>query len=351
MSAADDTVAAHPEELSVQDAGDYLRRHGIIAGAVEIEPLSGGISNVVLRARFGGDCLVVKQSLPRLRVDAVWEFDRRRVFVERDCMQYLGRLLPPGTVPRVRFSDEPSYVFGMSCAPPGGVVWKDALMRGEVQPHVALQAGALLAQLQTRAAADPFARERFEDRTVLWEGRLHPYHRTAAAVNPALSEVIEEEVQRTLAVRRTLVLGDFAPKNTIVYPERMLILDFEVAHFGDPAFDPAFCLTHLVLKAIHFPNRASAYLEAARAFWRSYREGISGELAEGIEWGTARELACLLLARIDGKSRIEYLTDEPPRRAARDLAGEALRQRLAHPAEIIDEAQRRLTGGPVPSAR
>lgn len=351
MNAAEGALAAHPEELSEQDAGEYLRRRGIVSGALEIDQLSGGISNVVLRARFGRDCLVIKQSLPRLRVEAVWEFDRRRVFVERDCMEYLGRLLEPGTVPRVRFSDEPSFLFAMSCAPPGGVVWKDALLRGDVQPQVAVRAGALLAQLQTRAAKDPFARERFHDRTVLWEGRLDPYHRTAAAANPTLSELIEEEVQRTLAVRRTLVLGDFAPKNTIVYPERLLILDFEVAHFGDPAFDPAFCLNHLLLKAIHFRARADDYLDAGWAFWRSYRDGIADGLAEGIECGTARELACLLLARIDGKSRIEYLTGEQPRQLARQLAADALRRRIADPAAILDEARRRLTGTAVRSAR
>jgi Phosphotransferase enzyme family len=329
-------------ELNADTAVAYLTERGAISGRAEVEPLGGGISNVVLRVRSAGDCFVVKQSLPRLRVEAVWEVDRKRIFVERDCMRYLGNILAPGTVPDVRFSDDGNFLFAMSCAPPGGFNWKEALLRGEIDVVAAERAGALLAALQVRTAADPVVRERFADRTVLFQGRIDPYHRTAAAANPSLGRLIEEEVERLLAAQRTLVLGDYAPKNTLVYPSRLLLLDFEVAHWGDPAFDPAFWLNHLLLKAIRFSDRAPRYLAAARAFWRVYRAGLAGDCAVGIEWGTTRELACLLLARIDGKSKIEYITDESQRAFARDLATDVLVTRLAHPNDVFTEAEQRL---------
>lgn len=334
--------AHHCDELTVENAVVYLRRRGAISAPADVVPLSGGISNVVLRVHSQGDCFVIKQSLPRLRVEAVWEFDRRRILVERDCMAYLGSLLPPGTVPEVRFSDEANFLFAMSCAPPGGVVWKDALLRGEIEIETAERAGALLAELQLRSAADAAARERFADRTVLLQGRIDPYHRTAALANPSLRPLIEEEVGRMLGTRRTLVLGDYSPKNTIVYPDGLLILDFEVAHFGDPAFDPAFCLNHLLLKAIRFPERLASYVAAARAFWRTYRAKLGGECAAGIEHATARELGCLLLARIDGKSKVEYLTAEPQRAFARRLAADVLVERVSDPEEVFAEAERRI---------
>jgi len=334
--------APEPVELTPENARGYLRQRGFGTDGMEIEALGWGISNVVLRVRTADECFVVKQSLPRLRVEALWEFDRRRNHVERDCMDYLGSVLPPGSVPRVRFSDPANFVFAMSCAPAGGVLWKEALLRGDIDVGAAERAGALLAELQQRAAADPVCRERFDDRSVLAQGRIDPYHRTAAAANPQLRRPIEEEIERMLATRRTLVLGDYAPKNTFVYPDGLLILDFEVAHWGDPSFDPAFCLNHLLLKAIRWPERADRYLTAARAFWRAYRGGVSGECAVGVEWGAARELACLLLARIDGKSRIEYIEDEPQRVFARRLAAHTLVERLAHPEEILEEAERRL---------
>ncbi len=332
-------------ELDPDNAAVYLRDRGVLGeGPVEVEALGWGISNTVLKVRTREGCLVVKQSLPRLRVEAVWEFDRARILVERECMQCLGELLPAGTVPEVRFCDDANFVFAMSCAPPGGVLWKEALLRGEIDVSAAQRAGTLLSEVQLRAAADTTMRERFADRTVLIQGRVDPYHRTAAAANPSLRPLIEEEIERMLATTRTLVLGDYAPKNTFVYPDHLLILDFEVAHWGDPAFDPAFCLNHLLLKAIRFSERAVSYLDAARCFWRAYRGGLSGVCTFGIERATARELGCLLLARIDGKSKIEYITDEETRGFARDLAAHVLRAGVAHPEEVIAEAGERIAG-------
>jgi 5-methylthioribose kinase len=329
-------------ELDRRAAEAYLRSRGLVSGPAKVEPLGGGISNVVLRVRSGADCFVVKQSLPRLRVEAVWEFDRRRIFVERDCMLYLGGILPPGTVPEVRFSDDANFLFAMSCAPPGGVNWKEALLRGDVETAPAVRAGELLAALQTRTAGDSGVRERFADDTVLIQGRIDPYHRTAAKANPALRSLIEEEVERTLTTKRTLVLGDYSPKNTIVYPNSVLLLDFEVAHYGDPAFDPAFCLNHLLLKAIRFPERSRRYLAAGRSFWHAYRDALHADPTADIEWTTTRELACLLLSRIDGKSKVEYITDEGDRSFARRLAADVLIARFEHPQDVLTEAERRL---------
>jgi 5-methylthioribose kinase len=123
-----------------------------------------------------------------------------------------------------------------------------------------------------------------------------------------------------LASRLTLVHGDYSPKNIFVFPGHVLTLDFEVAHFGDPAFDSAFCLNHLLLKAMNFAERAAAYLDAARSFWRTYTQRLAPQLAREIEVATVRELGCLLLARIDGKSKVEYITEEAIRDRVRHIA-------------------------------
>jgi 5-methylthioribose kinase len=316
------------QTLSVAAAESYLRARGLVpdGAGVEVEELGWGISNVVLRARVGRDCLVLKQSLPELRVEDEWHFDRSRIVVERRCLAYLAEILPAGRVPEVRFADDDNFLFGMACAPAGGLLWKEELLGGRIDLRAAEHAGGLLADIHRGAALDGRARELFADRTVLIQGRIDPYHRTAAARNPQLAPLIEAEVERLLGERTTLVLGDYSPKNIFVYRDHALVLDLEVAHFGDPAFDTAFCLTHLVLKAFAFPERAQAYARAATTFWTSYTEGIGGAAGplEDIEAHTVRELGCLLLARIDGKSKIEYVTDERTKDAIRERAGEIL---------------------------
>ena len=207
-------------ELDARTAGPYLQEHGVAPPDTEVtvKELGWGISNVVLRASWPGACIVVKQSLPKLRVEDDWPFDRDRIVGERDCMEYLAALLPPGSVPDVVFSDDPSFAFGMTCVPGEGVLWKQALLDGQIDVEAARRAGRLLAAVHRESTGDGRARERFASQTVLIQGRLDPYHLTAAEAHPELAPRIHAEVERLLATRRALVLGDYSPKNLFVYP-------------------------------------------------------------------------------------------------------------------------------------
>jgi aminoglycoside phosphotransferase (APT) family kinase protein len=304
--------------LSAANVADYLRGRGVLPAGAEarVAPLSGGISNVVLRVDWAEGSVVVKQSLPALRVEERWEFDPARIVVERKCMVALGTLLPAGAVPAVIDADDRELVLTMSCAPDGGVVWKDALLRGELDPAVARRAGELLGRVHAGSAGDEALAESFDDLMPLVEGRIAPYHRTAARAHPDLAALIEADAERLMTQRRALVLGDYSPKNLISYPDRLLVLDFEVAHWGDPAFDAAFMLTHLALKAVHLRERHAEYLAAARAVWDAY-SSVAGA-AGAYEADVVNELGVLLICRVDGMSRAEYL-DEPSRALVREL--------------------------------
>lgn len=317
--------ASEPDQLTIATAPDFLRAAGVLPAdtSVEVTELGWGISNLVLKLVWSNGCVVVKQSLPKLRVTADWPFDRDRTLVERDCLILLGQLVP-GAVPDVVFCDEQRYVLVMSCVPVRGELWKAALMAGRVDTRVAARAAELLARVHLGAASVKGARDRFADQTVLIQGRTDPYHVTAATAHPELASAIEHEVERMLATRVTLTLGDYSPKNIFVFEDRVMAIDFEVAHWGDPAFDVAFCLTHLVLKALHFGSGGDEYLAAAGRFWARYRQ-LAPRLAS--EEAVVRELGCLLLARIDGKSPVEYIQREGTKDQARDLAADLISRR------------------------
>ncbi len=333
-----DPASARPSprpELSPNTVAAYLGARGLLpeGSPVRAQSLSGGISNIVLRVDWDGGAVVVKQSLPMLRVDAPWPFDPRRVLTECDCLQALGDLLPTGAVPRVLDVDADLLALTMTCAPDGGTVWKDALLRGDVDLEVARRSGVLLATVHRKSAPDGAMRERFADLMPMVEGRIEPYHRTAAAAHPDLAPLIARDVERLTTQRRALVLGDFSPKNLLVYADYVLALDFEVAHWGDPAFDTAFLMAHLVGKSVHLADRADLYLAAARAFWAAYRDAAGPAGAGAAD--TATELAVLLLCRVDGKSRLEYL-DAAGRERLRSLAPQLLAAPPAHPDALLD---------------
>jgi 5-methylthioribose kinase len=295
-------------ELDVGNCEAYLRSMGVVPAdtPVVVDVLAGGVSNIVLRATWPEGAVVVKQSLPQLRVDVRWDFDRARIFVERDCLQELETLLP-GLAPQVVFSDQSEFAIGITLAPDGGEVWREQLERGIVDLPATRNAASALAHLQVRSAADaPRLSRRFEDQMPLIQGRVDPFHRRIAAQHPHLAEIINAEVTRMLGTRRALVHGDYSPKNVIVYPDRILLLDCEVAHWGDPAFDAAFLLCHLLLDGAQEPDFADVFASVAVEAWRTYR--TQGGLAD--DASVIAELGCLLLARVDGKSPLAHLRGE-----------------------------------------
>ena len=192
---ASDTVR---DLLTVDSVGAYLRERGVVPVGVHTSAteLAGGISNVVLRVDFDGRSVVVKQALARLRVPDVWEFDPKRIFVECACMEVLGTILPDGDVPTVLDIDRAALTFVMSCAPKGGVNWKAALLRGDVDPVAVRHVAEQLGRIHREAQALPDLAVRFADLMPLIEGRINPYHRATALANPDLADAITEDIVR-----------------------------------------------------------------------------------------------------------------------------------------------------------
>lgn len=299
--------------LTTESFEDYAQRQPELAGeAWRARLLGGGVSNTVMLAEGAqsGRRLVFKQALGQLRVKEVWLADQARIHREAASIRALAPLLPTGAVPTVAFEDRANFIYAMEAAPAGSDDWKTRLMRGEASEAVARQAAAILNALARGTMDAPQWREEFGDQHCFDQLRLDPYYRFTAARHPDLRGAFEEAI--ALARRpRAMVHGDFSPKNLLVSPAgAVTLIDLEVVHYGDPAFDAAFLLNHLLLKAAHG-------LPGARELGRV----CARELA-WLEPDSTRHLGCLHLARVDGKSPAEYLTEgerERVRRSAREM--------------------------------
>jgi aminoglycoside phosphotransferase (APT) family kinase protein len=334
--------AAGSESRSILDDAEAVRRFlvaplGLDPAGAEIEFLAGGVSSAVIRVVTGSRCFVIKQALPRLRVEAPWFSRPERSAIEARCAEVLTGLLP-GSVPRVMRVVAESSAFVMECAPPGSETWKARLMRGAVDLGTATAAGVLLARIHTATAASPGLASDFADQSFFVELRVEPYLGHTASRHPDLAGELEAIADGLGGPGICLVHGDYSPKNLLVTPAGdLLLLDHEVAHWGHPAFDVAFAVSHLCLKSVHFGG-AGQYHESAASFLETYRAISSvAEVATGPLCG--RLLAGLMLARVDGKSPVEYLTDDD-KSTVRRLAGRALRERVADPDAVLDAVRR-----------
>lgn len=316
--------------LTPDSAGRYLsRREGAsgVANAVEAVELGGGVSNRVVMVRGTEDCLVLKQPRPNLAVEADWPADVDRVHNEAAATRVYGSILEPtelpAAVPAVRFEDDENHVVGFECAPDDARMWKADLLEGRVDVRVAETVGRVLGAVHREAAEDPELLAPFESKLPFDQLRIDPYHREVARRHPDVAEAVGAATDRLLDSDRTLVHGDYSPKNVLVEDGetfRAWILDFEVAHRGAPAFDTAFMLNHLFIKSVYNADLGAEYRDAARAFFDAYEERVPWD----IEAETVEELGVLMLARVDGKSPVEYVERAETKRTLRRIAKRTL---------------------------
>ncbi|HWM12732.1 MAG TPA: phosphotransferase, partial [Solirubrobacteraceae bacterium] len=230
-----------------------------------------------------------------------WFADEERLVTEGLALRLAGDL-NPDAVPRVIDLDPRTRTLVMERAPRSWRDWRAELLRGEVDPDVGARLGRLLGAWHRETASRPSLLSAFTDHTAFVQLRIDPFHRTVAARHPDLSADIEAVVDRLLSRRECLVHGDFSPKNVLVGQDGLWVIDWEVAHVGDPGFDLAYLLCHLTLKAVHRAGDAPRYRDTAAAFLEAYGAAPDAELGAGV--------ACLLLARVDGKSPADYLTPD-----------------------------------------
>ncbi len=309
-------------ELTSESIAPLLASSGLIAlgDPLTLTPLPGGVSNDVVLIESAKGRWVLKRALPKLKTAQAWTADVRRVLREADALAYLAPRLEPGAVPRLVARDDARFLIVMEAAPPSARNWKELLMSGAADPGVAGRAGALLGEIHGRTAGDPEAERRFGAASNFSELRLDPYFGSAARARPECAGALDRLVRKLRSRRVCLVHGDYSPKNMLVAEGRLVLLDYEVVHWGDPSFDATFCLAHLLLKALRFPERSAAYLDLADAFTKGYRTRAPGWLADATLGDAPFVLGGMLLARVDGKSPVEYLTTPRQKDAVRCVA-------------------------------
>jgi 5-methylthioribose kinase len=293
-----------------QQIANVLRNVGIGAPVVAIETLTGGVSSDIFRVDLGDRELCVKFAIDQLRVASEWRASVERSAADYGWLAFVGAAFP-GLVPPLLGFDAKNHAIVMDfLAPREHPVWKARLLAGDIDPDFAAAVGARLASIHSRSAATPRLAESFANAEDFAALRLDPYLRFTAARHPDLAEALETLAGDLDRTRIALVHGDISPKNILCGPEGPVFIDAECATYGDPGFDIAFCLNHLMIKSIVFPAFRNLHEASASALWSAYRAEIDWEPRAALQARVARILPALMLARADGKSPLEYLTPE-----------------------------------------
>lgn len=304
---------------------------------VVAHPLSGGVASDIAMVSVGDKKLCVKFALPKLKVQADWFAPVHRNAAEYAWLEAAASVAPEGAIALYGQSRE-LHGFAMEYLDDeNAYLWKTALLNEAEPQGEAAAVGDLLGRIHATSTKPEFDTRAFQNRDDFQALRIEPYLLYTASQHEDIAAPLQQLAKQLYDASDVLVHGDVSPKNIFFRAGCPVMLDAECATMGDASFDLAFCLNHIVLKAIHLPASRQPYLASAAQFWHAYSRWVSWEPAASIETRVCRLLPALMLARVDGKSPVEYLS-EKERTCVRELA----RQCIKSPVDRLSELLQRI---------
>lgn len=289
---------------------EYLFSHNLIKDNVTCSNLPGGVSNRTVLVEHGrSGHWVIKQALEKLRVEADWFSDPQRIHHEANGLRWLATLIGEEAVPGFVFEDHHEHILIMEAVARPHFNYKTLLLEQPPKPNHARDFANLLAAIHRHSF---FQRDElapiFADTSFFESLRLEPYYGYAAGRVPEAAGWLLELMQQTRTRKLTLVHGDYSPKNVLIYNDQLVLLDHEVIHFGDPAFDIGFSMAHFLSKAHYRADLRGTFIDTAQHYWQTYFKQTGDEPWAGeLEYFCVQHTLACLLARVAGKSMLEYL--------------------------------------------
>jgi 5-methylthioribose kinase len=253
---------------ALDDAGlpAWLEARGVLlAAGARVEPAGDGNINWVRRVTAAdGARVIVKQARPALERFPQYRVDTARIVFEARYGAVLRRMVPgqARVLPKLVLFDEPERVLVMEDVSPAERL--DSLLDGgRAEPATLFALGEFLGAVhRTTAAEAPLLAREFANDEMR---RLHgehiftlPFEPNDFPIEPRLRALADEalakpRVRAEIAAlrasyyesRESLVHGDVQAGNVLVQGERPRLLDAEIAHVGDPAFDLGQAFAHV----------------------------------------------------------------------------------------------------------
>ena len=304
-----------------EDLLRYLLEKDLISDPqkAQVHYFSGGVSGTAVLVCENGNKMLVKQAMGKLKVRDIWECDPKRIQVEHNALLVYEKIIPD-CVPAPISYDEKNYIMIREAVPEDWHMWKEALLDGELNYQVAEKAIRALVTIHNSTAISDEVREQFQDSQFFYSLRINPYIEYVVEKYPFLKNRAQQVIDFLMNQRIALIHGDYSPKNILTRDAQICILDLEVAYFGNPCFDVAFFANHFLLKAVYRKEWGAGYLAMLSYMMKLYFSNVSYMESIAVEEQTVQTIGFLFLARVDGKSPVEYLTNENDKELVRKLA-------------------------------
>ena len=304
--------------------------------------LTGGVASEIWKVETGNKIYCIKRALPKLKVAADWFAPIERNRFEVAWCRIVGKIVP-GSAPHIFYHDDEKMLCCMEFLDPADyALWKDELRGGRGDPSHAEKVGRNLGRIHSASASDKAIHAQFPRIDIFHAIRLEPYLEATASKHPELKDALFGLSKTTGDTRPVMIHGDTSPKNILLGPNGPVFIDAECACMGDPAFDLAFCLKHFLLKCLWVPAEQEKFLKNFEVMVNAYLAEVTWEDRDALEARTAKLLPGLFLGRVDGKSPVEYVTEEAQKNKVRRCATELLVSRPTRLMDVVEHWKKEL---------
>jgi 5-methylthioribose kinase len=312
-------------ELTEENLPEYLKNAGFIPQnePIAVEKVGDGNINWVRRVRTDAGSWVVKQARPALERFPEYRSSTERIVFEARFFHTVAPFDAENVCPRVLRFDPEQRVLVLEDL--GDAERLDAaLARGADVTSTACSLARFLGAVH-RGTRDGALAARFANGEMRQLHGDHIFHlpfrendfplskRVAECAaelraDTGLLQTIDSVHRRYLEPRGCLVHGDVQPANVLLSAGGPKLLDAEIAHVGDPAFDLGQLLGHLLLPAAARgePEAAEA---AVAASWGAYESAWDGDPPFAFA-DAARHGGIELLRRTLGAARLPAVASD-----------------------------------------
>jgi 5-methylthioribose kinase len=342
--------------LTPENLPEYLRNRGLRpeGEAVRVEPAGDGNINWVRRVRLGsgGRSVVVKQARPALERFPEYAVTTERIVFEARYYETVRPFDAAGLCPRVLDFDETERVLVLEDL--GDATRLDHVLLRRADAATAQGAGEALGRFLGTVHAGTAKQETLASRFANDEmRRLHGDHifalpfrpndfplppalraRAAALWRDEATVALADAAYRDyLAPAGVLVHADVQGGNVLLQRGRPRLLDAEISHAGDGAFDVGILLAHLAVSDAARGDAAGARPALGRT-WAAYLEGRGRAQAPPFE-RALRFAGIELVRRTLGAARVEAVAEDAAGIAVLDLGLRWLRTPAVGPATAV----------------
>ena len=287
---------------------------------INFSMLDGGVSSEVYKVTTKSKIYCIKRSLSKLLVKKDWYADTKRLKYEYLWLKHCSKIIP-NNIPKIyKFSSKLDILILEFLDEKKYETLKSKLLNKNIDKKIFVKISKDLFKIHKNSSNDIIKKMFTKNSKNFYDLRLDAYFNEVGRVYPFLNNKIKKIIKDYKKNSSTLVHGDFSPKNMLIYKKNIKYIDAETCNFGDPVFDVVFFSNHLLIKSIHIPNKKKQFIEAYKIFFQTYIKSIKLYHRENFMNRSIEMIPIMLLARIDGKSPVEYITKKNIKNKIRSLS-------------------------------